>query len=152
MADPASSTARLGSIVVKKRKRAGTHLITGAAVVVVPPASPAPSAVPQAPRLKSVPASRAQPKASRNLLGDCMKKKQTVKRTTLPPVASEPDVLDAPLVDDIVAANVFDDMPNMYEIKICRFCREDWLGPYEYAEFCNVTMMRMEFLPLSSSF
>jgi hypothetical protein len=45
-----------------------------------------------------------------------MKKKQHVKRTTLPPVALEPDVVDPPLVDDIAAANVFDDMPNRYEI------------------------------------
>jgi hypothetical protein len=54
-----------------------------------------------------------------------MKKKQPVKRTTLPPVALEPDVVDAPLVDDIAAANVFDDMPNRYEIKKIQFCRGD---------------------------
>jgi hypothetical protein len=48
-------------------------------------------------------------------------KKQTVKCTTLPPVAPAPDVFDAPLGDDIAAANVFDDMPNRYEIVFCRF-------------------------------
>jgi hypothetical protein len=58
-------------------------------------------------------------------VGDSTKKKQTMKRTALPPVATEPDVVEVPLVDNIATANVFDDMPNRHQIKFCPFCRED---------------------------
>jgi hypothetical protein len=48
-------------------------------------------------------------------MGGATKKKQTVRRTNLPPVAPEPDVIDAQSVDDIGTANVFYDMPTRYE-------------------------------------
>jgi hypothetical protein len=99
-----------------------------------------------------VPASRAGQKALRNLAGDTTKKKETVKRMVLPPVAPEPDVLDAPPVNDIAAANVFDNMPNRYETNFVNFVEGIWVDRYEYVEFCNVGMMETEFLPILSSF
>jgi hypothetical protein len=48
-------------------------------------------------------------------VGDAAKKKQTVRRMTHPPMAPEPDIIDAQSVDDIVTTNVFYDMPTRYE-------------------------------------
>jgi hypothetical protein len=77
--------------------------------------------------VKSVSGSRARPKAPRKPAGDAAKKKQAVRRTTLPPVAQELDVIGALSVDDIGAANVFDDMPRYEYVKLCNVERI-WFG------------------------
>jgi hypothetical protein len=109
----------IDSTVLKMRKRVGAHLIIGSSAAVALPASPTPAAAPWAPWLKSAPASIERPKAPWNPAGDSMKKKQTTKRTALPAVAPAPFVFDVPLDEEIAAGNVFDNMPNRYEIQFC---------------------------------
>jgi hypothetical protein len=48
-------------------------------------------------------------------VGYAAKKKQTVRRMTLPPVAPKPDVIDVQSIDDIGTTNMFYDMPTRYE-------------------------------------
>jgi hypothetical protein len=78
--------------------------------------------------VKSVQASRPRPKAPSRPTGDAAKKKQTVRRTTLTPVALESDVIDAPSVDDIGTANMFDDMPSRYEYVKFSSVERIWFG------------------------
>jgi hypothetical protein len=95
----------------------GSTDVIGASAIIAPSAPPAPVIAPRAPRFKFVSASRAQPKAPQNPAGDSAKQKQTVKRMALHHVAPAPVFLDTPFDDEIDAGNMFDDMPNRYEIE-----------------------------------
>jgi hypothetical protein len=102
-----------GASVVKKRKRAGTHIVAAgaapAAVSVARPKEPIAVAAPTpAPRPRQVAAARKKP-------GDGVEKKQPVHRSGLPPVAPPPAVIDAPHDNYVGVGNVFVDTPTRYE-------------------------------------
>jgi hypothetical protein len=58
------------------------------------------------------------------------KKKQVIQRTILPPIASSPSFIDVPH-DNNISDNVYNNMPEWYELSIFAMFCPDWFGRCE---------------------
>jgi hypothetical protein len=99
---------------MKKRRRAGTHiLLTGAAAIVMTP-------VPPAIVMSRTRVPKSRPRVASNPTADAPsagppKKKHVIKRKARPPVASETTTIDPQAGDHYVDHNVFDNMTQRYK-------------------------------------